>query len=211
MSDQAIEASCIECKRDLSKEEHTEDCPIYVKQIADLQAAKAAKEKSDADALAKKEVEKARLELEEKKQLEIEKTKKELVKKYSIIKKIKQLVPDEKFDENEILELKLEQVFDLYNKILKAVNDEKRNAKLEWRVTCPTCKQFLGETATHDEAVKLLDTHKKEKHPSRYGGLIVTAVALSLISLGAIAVIKHLKNRKKKDDNSTESSGESQA
>ncbi|MHB8545640.1 MAG: hypothetical protein ACYDAJ_02610 [Nitrosotalea sp.] len=219
MSDQTenLQALCADCKSDLSRDTHKEDCPIILKQKADAaekirienekiehDKKEAELEKQLAEELQKdKLMDDARKTLEENKNKAIEKAKIELKKKYAVLTKIRKLLPDEKFEDKDVLGLELSQIFELYNKVLKTVKDEKTNGKMQYDVSCPICNQVLGESSDINGAKILQKEHKKKEHPSSgTGNWIVLGLIFALVTAGAVGAYKMHKKKKKQDEGS---------
>ncbi|MGI0059418.1 MAG: hypothetical protein ACREBJ_06580, partial [Nitrosotalea sp.] len=177
MSEQTenLQAMCVECKSDLSKDVHKEDCPISLKQKAEfadkirLENEKAEHDKREAEQIEQmkkdKALEDAKKELEEKSKKEIQRQADELKKKQAVLAKIRKLLPNENFKDSDVLSLALPQIFELYNKVLSTLKDEKTNAKMEYDVSCPLCHEFLGESSDINGAKILQKEHKKKAHP----------------------------------------------
>jgi hypothetical protein len=215
MSDQTenLQAMCVECKSDLSKESHKEDCPISLKQKAEfadkvrIENEKVEHDRKEAEQKAELEkqlaIEDAKKKLEEKNKQEIQKQASELKKKHAVLAKIKKLIPNDNFKDEDVLNLELNQIFDLYNQILKTVKDEKIKGKMEYDVSCPICNEFLGESSDINGAKILQKEHKKKKHPSSgAGNWIVLGLIFAVATAGAVGGYKMYQKKKKKDEES---------
>lgn len=215
MSDQTenLQAVCTDCKSNLSKEPHKEDCPISLKQKADyaekirLENEKAEQQKREQEQkeILEKElaVEKAKQELEEKNKKEIARQADELKKKHAVLDKIKKLIPNDNFKDQDVLDLPLDQIFELYKQVLKTVKDEKTNGNTGFDVVCPICNEVLGDSDTYKGAQKMQKEHKKEKHPSAgAGNWLVIALIFGMVTAGAVGAYKMYKKKKKQDESS---------
>ena len=206
MSDQDLQASCIGCKSDLTKEPHKEDCSILLKQKADFAQRELDQEKILAEQEKEKAIADARKTLEENNKKEVDKIKAELKKKHAVLAKIRKLVPTENFKDKDVLDLTLDEVFALYRHVLKTVKDEKTNGKMQYDVSCPICNELLGESSDIAGGKILQKEHKKAKHrPSvNVGGWIALGLLFTIVTAGAVGVVKLYQKRKKKDAESTE-------
>lgn len=222
MSDQTenLQAMCVECKSDLSKESHKEDCPISLKQKADFadkvrlenekkkqddEIKEREKRDQEQKEILEKElaIENAKKQLEEKKQQEIKKQADELKKKTAILAKIRKLLPDENFKDSDVLSLTIPQIFELYNKVLKTVKDVQTNAKMEYDVSCPICHELLGESSDINGAKIMQKEHKKKAHPSSgVGNWLVLALIFGTVTAGVVGAYKMYQKKKKKDEGS---------
>src|SRR5579864_7712447 len=209
-----IEALCAECKSDLTKEQHKDECTIFIKQreialakqkeIDDKVAAD--KAKLEADLKEKNEIksnEDANKKIIDELKIEIRKAddeKKVMRLKNTIIDRIKALAPQENVPRDIFIKkFSLEQLTEIYQKTLELIKEEK---KLKLKVSCPTCAVLLGYCNTRTEAKDIQNQHRKEKHPSSStASWIVTAILLSLLAAGAYAGFSYYKkHQKKKDD-----------
>lgn len=205
-TEQNLEAFCTACKVDLSKNDHAEDCTILAKQKADQAAREAEKAKQDADDASRIAAEKARLELEEinknkiaqmTEELKNAKTKSEQDRlKNTILDRITKLVPEEKFDRADFLaKYSLNDLAKIYKDLLALVKEDKNR---KYKVSCPICADVLGKADTLEQAREIQKEHKKKKHPTNYGNILILSILLSITAAGAYGVYKLYQKKKKK-------------
>lgn len=196
---------CKGCKADLTKEAHKEDCSIFANEKAEHAANEAAQQKIIADALAEKAIKDARIAVEKKNEDEIQKIKEKMEKadteekqnrlKLTVISKIKKLAPNEDIDALHLETCTLEKLAEIHAQVLAEV---KREASLNYRVTCPVCHKELGKTETIEQAQAMQQDHKKKEHHSK-GGWIVTALIFGILAGLGVAGYRAYQKKKVKD------------
>lgn len=175
---------------------------------ADELAKQTAKDRENFEKDVKIALKNAKIEIEENNKKKITELQKELKKETDIMRKkniiidrLFKLESDTEISRDELLKFDLQQLAECYKQVLHTVNSEK-TSELQFRVTCPLCLKSTGETRelgyteSQDEAVKVLNQHKKLEHKSSNHGWILLAVVSAMLAAGSIAAYKIYKKKK---------------
>lgn len=199
---------CAGCKVDLSRSSHLEDCSVLAKMKAEQDVKEAAKVIEDSKKIAEKAAADARKQLEQNNNKKINEIKENLKKENEILRKkniiidrLFKLEPSTEIPRDELLKFDLQQLAECYKQVLQTINSEK-TCEFQYRVTCPLCLKLTGETKelghakSQDDAVKLLNQHKKLEHKSSSASWIITGIIFAMLAAGSFAAYKIYKKKK---------------